>query len=84
MLQGLHNPTVALSLQMSTKTDKEDAYHEDIDVELSPTAVVVDRSRTSMFTYLYMYLFLQSMHNISVSACSIIESNRLLLVLFVL
>ena len=45
---------------MSAKTDK-DSYHVDRDVSTSPSAVVVDKNRTSMFVY--------SVSVLSVAAC---------------
>ena len=48
LLQGLHNPALALSLQMSEKTDK-DSYHFGTDVDSSPSVVVIDKNRASMF-----------------------------------
>jgi len=55
-MQGLHNPVLALSVQMSAKTDKN-THHVDADMELSPTAVVIDKNRTRMLTYFEYILY---------------------------
>jgi len=47
---------------MSAKTDK-DAYHIDRDVELSQTAVIIERNRTSTFTYLLSSLAFSGMRS---------------------
>jgi len=50
LFQGLHNPALALSVQLSAKSDKE-SYRVDTDVDMSPSSVVIDKDKKRKSTH---------------------------------